>query len=86
VIASYTQVVMTQSSSDVQDRRSGATNRPASGVCGGLITMKLLLELPYLSLQLLDMLLKLITMWCLDLTQGCGKLILSVVISCNMID
>jgi hypothetical protein len=48
--------------------------------------MKLLLELPYLSLQLLDMLLKLITMWCLDLTQGCGKLILSVVISCNMID
>jgi hypothetical protein len=61
-------------------------NRPTPAVCGRFTTMKLLLKLPHLSLQLLELLWKLITMGCRDLARECGKLVLGVVISRNVID
>jgi hypothetical protein len=42
--------------------------------------------LPHLSLQLLELLLKLITMGCRDLGRECGKLVLGVILSHNVID
>jgi hypothetical protein len=61
-------------------------NRPTPDVCGRFVTMKLLLKLPHLSLQLLELLLKLITMGCRGLARECGKLVPGVVLSRNVID
>jgi hypothetical protein len=60
--------------------------RSAPNVCGQFVTMMLLLKLPHLSLQLLELLLKLITMGCWDLARECDKLVLGVVLSRNVTD